>query len=155
MPEPKMLFVGPFKDFSGYAEASRNYVEALSKDNCNLVARHLNYDGAKFEPSKLIKEVENKDLQDINIIVQQTTPNETERKDGSFAHDGSQMYDKQVLCQDLAIIVHGSDYFRITANRRISIDNLLLIMKITGFECDEVQINQGTIECNFHKRNKK
>jgi glycosyltransferase involved in cell wall biosynthesis len=84
MPDPKMLFVGPLRDFSGYAAASRNYVEALDSLGCDIVTRYLNYDGAKFElPDKMLQ-LENKSLQNINIVVQQTTPNETERKEGLF-----------------------------------------------------------------------
>jgi hypothetical protein len=39
MPDPKMLFVGPLRDFSGYAAASRNYVEALDSLGCDIVIR--------------------------------------------------------------------------------------------------------------------
>ena len=84
MTEPKILFVGPLRDFSGYACASRNYVEALNKAGCDITTRHLNYDGAKFELSEDMRKLEYKNTNNINIVVQQTTPNETERKDGVF-----------------------------------------------------------------------
>ena len=82
--EPKILFVGPLKDFSGYANAARHYVRALDGVGCNIVTRHVKYDGGQYEYNDREKELEDKDLQDINIVVQQTTPNETERKDGVF-----------------------------------------------------------------------
>lgn len=80
----KMLFVGPLKDFSGYAAASRGYVGALDSMGVDVVTRHLNYDGAGFELPPHLDKLEKKDLQDINIVIQQTTPNETERKEGLF-----------------------------------------------------------------------
>lgn len=82
--EPKILFIGPLKDFSGYANASRHYVNALDSVGCNLVTRHLKYDGGQYQYTDRETELEDKSLQDINIIIQQTTPNETERKDGLF-----------------------------------------------------------------------
>ncbi len=82
--EPKILFVGPLKDFSGYASASRNYVNALKSIGCDIVTRHLNYDGANYKYSEQESATEARGLQDVNIVVQQTTPNETEHKLGLF-----------------------------------------------------------------------
>lgn len=81
---PKILFVGPLKDFSGYANAARHYVNALDANGCNLVTRHLKYDGGQYKPTDRQRELEDRDLQNVDIIIQQTTPNETERKDGVF-----------------------------------------------------------------------
>ena len=84
MNEPKMLYVGPLQDFSGYAEASRNYLDALDAAGANLVARSLNYDGANFKSSKRQQELLDLDTANVNIILQHTTPNETQRKEGCF-----------------------------------------------------------------------
>lgn len=81
---PKILYVAPLKDFSGYATASRDYVRALDSVGCNLVTRQLHYDGGDEPFSNREQELADKNLQDIKIIVQHTTPNETERKDGVF-----------------------------------------------------------------------
>ena len=84
MSEPKILYVGPLKDFSGYAEASRNYLDALDNAGSELVARNLNYDGANYKSSERQVELFNRETADVNIIIQHTTPNETERKEGLF-----------------------------------------------------------------------
>jgi glycosyltransferase involved in cell wall biosynthesis len=81
---PKILYVAPLRDFSGYATASRDYVRALDSVGCNIVTRTLNYDGGQCELSNREKELINKDLQDVDIVIQHTTPNETVRKDGLF-----------------------------------------------------------------------
>jgi len=81
---PKILYVAPLLDFSGYAEAARNYVRALDIAGMDIVTRDLRYDGGEYKRSEREKELANRSAQDIDIIIQQTTPNETERKDGVF-----------------------------------------------------------------------
>jgi len=81
---PKMLFVGPLKDFSGYASAARDYVRALDKANCTLVTRDLSYDGGNYSRSDREIELANRDTRDIDIVIQHTTPNEMEAKNGLF-----------------------------------------------------------------------
>ncbi len=82
--EPKVLYVAPLKDFSGYADASRNYVRALDLAGMNLVTRDLTYDGGEYSRSERQTELSSLSAQDIDIIIQQTTPNETEYKEGCF-----------------------------------------------------------------------
>ncbi len=82
--KPKILFVGPLKDFSGYANAARNYVRSLDKVGCELVTRSVRYDSGSYKYSDREVALENKNLQGVEIILQQTTPNETERKEGVF-----------------------------------------------------------------------
>jgi glycosyltransferase involved in cell wall biosynthesis len=81
---PSVLYIAPFKDFSGYAEASRNYLVALHKAGLKLTARSLSYDGGQYTFTPEIAQLFKKPLRDIDIVIQQTTPNETERKDGLF-----------------------------------------------------------------------
>lgn len=81
---PKMLFVGPLKDFSGYASAARDYVRALDKAGCDIVTRDLTYDGGNFPRSDREKELANRNVRDVDIIIQHTTPNEMEPKEGLF-----------------------------------------------------------------------
>jgi glycosyltransferase involved in cell wall biosynthesis len=81
---PKILYAAPVKDFSGYASASRDYVTALDKSGANLATRALRYDGGDHVPSDRFAELENRNLKDVEIIVQQTTPNEMEFKVGKF-----------------------------------------------------------------------
>jgi len=81
---PKVLYVAPLNDFSGYAEVARNYVRALDLAGVNLVTRDLKYDSGEYKKSEREKELATRDIQDVDIIIQQTTPNETEYKDGVF-----------------------------------------------------------------------
>jgi len=81
---PKMLFVGPLRDFSGYASASRDYVRALDSVGANLVTRDLRYDGGAYERTTKELAIAQNNAQNINIVIQQTTPNEMEHKPGCF-----------------------------------------------------------------------
>lgn len=81
---PKMLYIAPLRDFSGYANAARDYLRALNKAGCNLVARSLHYDGGNFKFQEDEEALFERDLQDVKIAIQHTTPNETQRQDGVF-----------------------------------------------------------------------
>jgi glycosyltransferase involved in cell wall biosynthesis len=81
---PRVLFIGPLSDFSGYASASRGYVAALSEGGMGVVTRDLVYDGGKRKKNPFERLVANRSLQGVNIIFQQTTPNEMEPKEGFF-----------------------------------------------------------------------
>lgn len=81
---PRILYVAPLKDFSGYATAARNYVRALDSVGADLVTRCLHYDGGDAEFSEREKELNVRSLQGINVVLQHTTPNETEYKPGLF-----------------------------------------------------------------------
>lgn len=84
MSQPRILYVAPLADFSGYATAARDYVRALDSVGCDLVTRCLSYDGGSHNFSKREKELLNREASGIDIVLQHTTPNETERKDGLF-----------------------------------------------------------------------
>lgn len=84
MSEPKILYVAPLRDFSGYATAARNYVRALDSVGANLVTRNLSYDGGAAAQTEREAEIANGDVQGVDIVVQHTTPNETHAKPGVF-----------------------------------------------------------------------
>ena len=81
---PRILYVAPLDDFSGYSTAARDYVKALDRAGCNIVTRALSYDGGKRELSTRESELRNGDLQNIDIVIGHSTPNEVVRKDGVF-----------------------------------------------------------------------
>jgi len=81
---PKVLFVGPLGDFSGYASACRGYAAALSDSGLDVATRNLVYDGGLREPNTFERSLANKDLRGVKIVFQQTTPNEMEPKAGYF-----------------------------------------------------------------------
>jgi len=80
----KVLYVGPLRDFSGYAHAARDYVSSLDAGGCNLVTRDVVYDGGSYQKTERESELASRDAQDVDILIQHTTPNETERKEGVF-----------------------------------------------------------------------
>lgn len=84
MKSPKVLFVGPLKDFSGYASASRDYVRALNDSGLHLVTRDLRYDGGNYQRNHFERTLAKRDAQNVDIVIQQTTPNEMEPKEGCF-----------------------------------------------------------------------
>lgn len=85
MSAPKILYIAPLKDFSGYATAARNYVISLAKTGrCDLVTRHVTYDGGGYIPNLLEKTIANKTTSEVDIVIQQLTPNECEPRPDVF-----------------------------------------------------------------------
>ncbi len=76
----KILYIAPFRDFSGYAAASRGYLNALDRAGANVVARAVRYDradsGSEYTPTSRESELLKKPLDDIDVVIQHTTPNE-------------------------------------------------------------------------------
>lgn len=81
---PKILYIAPIKDFSGYAHAARDYIRALDGEGCNLVTRAVQYDGGNYKFSPREEELFCRDTQGVDIVIQQTTPNETHPLPGVF-----------------------------------------------------------------------
>ncbi len=81
---PKILYISPNKDFSGYATAARDYIAALDSVGCDIVTRSLNYDGATRKLTGREVELQSKPLQDIEIVVTHSTSIEQSRKEGLF-----------------------------------------------------------------------
>ncbi len=79
-----MLYIAPLFDFSGYAHAARDYIRALDKAGCDLVTRAVRYDNGDYKFTEREQELFSRDTSKVNITIQQTTPNETERKEGVF-----------------------------------------------------------------------
>lgn len=77
----RILYIAPVRDFSGYANAARGYVNALQKAGADLVVRAIRYDradlGKEYTPTAIEKELLSKELTDIDVVIQHTTPNET------------------------------------------------------------------------------
>lgn len=76
----KILYIAPVRDFSGYAAAARGYINALHQAGVDLVVRPVRYDradsGTEYQPTALEAELMKKPLENIDIVVQHTTPNE-------------------------------------------------------------------------------
>lgn len=82
----KILYIAPVRDFSGYATAARGYIQALYGAGADLVVRPVRYDqadpGTGYQVTGLERELLNKDLDDVDIVIQHMTPNEMRPVEG-------------------------------------------------------------------------
>jgi len=76
----KILYIGPVKDFSGYSVAARGYVQALDQAGADITVRAVKYDqadpGSSYECTQRERDLLKKPLEDIDVVIQHTTPNE-------------------------------------------------------------------------------
>lgn len=76
----KILYIAPFRDFSGYATASRGYLNALDQAGADLTARAIHYDkadpGSAYKVTERERELLAKSLNEVDVVMQHTTPNE-------------------------------------------------------------------------------
>lgn len=77
----RILYIAPVLDFSGYANAARGYVRALNQAGADLVVRAIRYDradlGKAYQPTELERSILRKPLENIDVVIQHTTPNES------------------------------------------------------------------------------
>ena len=78
----KILYIAPVRDCSGYAEAARNYINALHSVGADVVVRSLKFDHQQYKLSNLHEEFLKKPTNDIDVVIQHTTPNTSEPKQG-------------------------------------------------------------------------
>jgi len=76
----RVLFTGPLKDFSGFAHAARNLLQALNEsDQIDLVARSITYDqldqGQSFNCPEWMEGLLSRPLEGIDLALQTTTCN--------------------------------------------------------------------------------
>tara|TARA_R110000824_G_scaffold9430_1_gene42262 strand:- start:1016 stop:2188 length:1173 start_codon:yes stop_codon:yes gene_type:complete len=76
----KILYIGPVRDFSGYATAARGYIQALHDAGANLVVRPVRYDqadpGTGYKVTDLERELLKRPLNGVDVVIQHLTPNE-------------------------------------------------------------------------------
>lgn len=76
----KILYIGPVRDFSGYATAARGYVRALHEAGANLTVRPVRYDqadpGTAYKPADFERKLLDNNLKDVDVVIQHLTPNE-------------------------------------------------------------------------------
>lgn len=82
----KILYIGPVRDFSGYATAARGYIRALHDAGANLVVRPVRYDqadpGSAYQVTELERALLKRDLHDVDVVIQHLTPNEMRPAEG-------------------------------------------------------------------------
>lgn len=75
----KILFTGPLLDYSGFAVASRRFLQSLLQSKNEVVARALKYDaldpGQKFVQPSWLTEAMSRDLLGVEMCIQMTTCN--------------------------------------------------------------------------------
>ncbi len=76
----RILYIGPVRDFSGYAAAARGYINALHYAGADVVVRAIRYDradsGSEYTPTELEGKLLKKPIENIDVVIQHTTPNE-------------------------------------------------------------------------------
>lgn len=76
----KILYIGPVRDFSGYATAARGYIRALHQAGADLTVRPVRYDqadpGTAYKPTPLESALLQKSLHGVDVVIQHLTPNE-------------------------------------------------------------------------------
>ena len=76
----RILYIAPVRDFSGYAAAARGYINALHRAGADVVVRTIRYDcadaGTEYKVTDLEKQLLLKPLENIDVVIQHTTPNE-------------------------------------------------------------------------------
>ena len=76
----RILYIAPVRDFSGYAAAARGYINALHRAGADVAVRAIRYDradaGTEYKVTELEKQLLLKPLDDIDVVIQHTTPNE-------------------------------------------------------------------------------
>ena len=82
----KILYIAPVRDFSGYAVAARGYVRALDQAGADITVRAIRYDqadpGSSYQCTQRERELLRKPLNDIDVVIQHTTPNECRPVEG-------------------------------------------------------------------------
>lgn len=76
----RILYIAPVRDFSGYSCAARGYINALHRAGADVVVRAIRYDradaGTEYKVTDLEKQLLLKPLQNIDVVIQHSTPNE-------------------------------------------------------------------------------
>lgn len=71
----KVLYIGHYREFSGWGQAARDYIEAIATiPNVELVCRPLILSGGCSELSETIKEAEGKSSKSPDICIQHVLP---------------------------------------------------------------------------------
>jgi hypothetical protein len=70
----KILYVAPTRDASGYGEAARGYIRALTYSGHDVAVHVVKFDGYQEDRSLDIQCLESKDQIDVDIVIQHVNP---------------------------------------------------------------------------------
>ena len=79
---PKVLFVGSYRDGTGWAQASIDYIHALNTVGVDLVIRPLKLNNHQGEIDQTLTDLEQKSATGADVIIQHTLPHFMEYKPG-------------------------------------------------------------------------
>lgn len=79
----KILYVGPYKDGTGWAEAAKRTILALDEAGADVVPRQFSYN-KKNEVDPRISELEKKSPVGADVVIQNVLPHNMEYVDGLF-----------------------------------------------------------------------
>lgn len=78
----KVLYISPHTDGTGYANSAIQHMLALNAAGIDVVARSIKMTPGKFEILGEIKSFEQKDLKDVDVVIQHNLPSEFAYKGG-------------------------------------------------------------------------
>ena len=70
----KVLYIGNYRDGTGYGQAAEDYILSLDSIGINVVCRALKFNKVDHKPSKRILELEKKSTSNCDVIIQHTLP---------------------------------------------------------------------------------
>jgi glycosyltransferase involved in cell wall biosynthesis len=79
---PKIAYISPHFDASGYSEAARQTILALDQSGADVVTRHIKMTNTHGDVPNRIKELESKDLNNVDVLIQHNLPSEFVYKGG-------------------------------------------------------------------------
>lgn len=89
----KLLYIGHYKENSGWSKSAINNIEALHDYGIDIVCRNVKLTESKYDIPILIQELENKDLTNIDYCIQHVLPHHVTGTDkfkknvGYFMHE--------------------------------------------------------------------
>lgn len=70
----KLLYIGHYKEGSGWSNAAINTIQAISTTDINVVCRNIKLNNIENNPGDLISSLEQKDLADVDYCIQHVLP---------------------------------------------------------------------------------
>lgn len=70
----KILYIGNYRDGTGYGQAAEDYILSLDSVGANVVCRPLKFNEVQYTPPKRILELEQKSAKNCDIVIQHTLP---------------------------------------------------------------------------------
>jgi glycosyltransferase involved in cell wall biosynthesis len=80
----KVLYLGPYRDPSGYGEAARNYLKVLGAYGCDVRASYMKFDTFTIDLDPEIEEMEKNKEKHFDICIQHSDPGQW----GKYVPDG-------------------------------------------------------------------